>query len=266
MSSATVTTGAAASAPVRRRELPGVYNLRDTGGYRAASGSTRWGTLFRSDALHLLDDEGREALVALGITQLVDLRGDDERHAAPSAVAGLGIAIRHIPVFDDASPVVMAHAPVSLESVYRHMVDDRGPQLAAAVRALVDAAPGRAVLVHCTAGKDRTGLVIALALAAVGVDRQEVVDDYAATAAHLVGPWAQRMLAGLTERGLEATPEIVELVTASPASLLNGLLDRIEAEHGSIGGYLRSHGLTGDELARLRAALVDDSAPERNNA
>lgn len=266
MSSPIVTTGAASSAPVRRRELTGVYNLRDTGGYPADGGLSRWSTLYRSDALHRLDDAGRAGLVDLGVTRIVDLRGEGERADAPSAISGLGIEAHHIPVFDDAAPAVVAHAPTSLEQVYGHMVDDRGPQLVAAIRLIADAAPGDAVLVHCTAGKDRTGLVVAFALLAAGVDRDAVIDDYAATAAHLEGEWAEAMLAGLVRRGVAPTPEIVALVTASPAGLLDRLLTRIDTEYGTIPGYLRAQGLTEDELSRLRAALVDHSAHERNVA
>lgn len=273
MSPSTATAGVGAPTPVRRRELAGVSNLRDIGGYPAGEGISRWGTLFRSDALHRLDDAGRAALGEFGIAHIVDLRGGAERAEAPSALAGLGVTVHHVPVFDDADPAVMATTHVRLDSVYDHMVDDRGGQLAAAVRIIADAAPGAAVLVHCTAGKDRTGLVVAFALCAAGIDRAAVVEDYAATAANLRGAWADEMLAGLADRGFAPTPEVVALVTASPADLLERLLDRIDAEHGSMDAYLRAQGLTDDELARLRAALVsdddddnDDSEQERNHA
>ena len=112
------------------------------------------------------------------------------------------------------------------------------------------------MLVHCPAGKDRTGLVVAFALLAAGVDRVEAVADYAQTEDNLRGEWADGMLALVTSHGEEPTPAIVELMTASPAPMLEALLDRIDAEFGSIHGYLLAHGLTDADLRRLRTTLI----------
>ncbi len=240
----------------RRYEASGVYNLRDTGGYRAGAARSRWGKLFRSDALHLLDDEGRMLLADLGIAHIVDLRGSDELRSAPSAVAGLEAQTHHLPVFDEAAPAAQLDMNLGLAPVYDHMVDERGAQLASAVRVIADAADDEAVLVHCTAGKDRTGLVIAFALSAAGVDRDEVVADYAQTEQNLRGEWAERMLAQFAAGGAELSDEVVELVSASPAPVIAALLDRIDREYGSVRDYLLAQGMTADELDRVRAALV----------
>ncbi|MGF6822626.1 protein-tyrosine phosphatase [Microbacterium sp. ZKA21] len=244
-------------APVRRHVTPGVYNLRDTGGYRAATGTSRWGKLFRSDALHLLDAAGRDLIADLGIAHIVDLRGDDELRSAPSALDGVAVHVHHLPVFDQAAPASQADMRLGLAPIYDHMVDARGAQLADAVRVIAAAEDDEAVLVHCTAGKDRTGLVIAFALSAAGVDRDEVVADYAQTAENLRGEWAERMLAGFRDGGAELTPEVIELVTASPAEVLDALLARVEREHGSVRAYLRANGLSAPDLDRLTAVLVD---------
>ncbi|GAB3597552.1 tyrosine-protein phosphatase PtbB [Microbacterium tumbae] len=241
---------------MRRHATPGVYNLRDTGGYRAATGTSRWGKLFRSDALHLLDVQGRSLIADLGIAHVVDLRGSEEQRTAPSALDGLELQVHHLPVFDDAAPASRAAVRLGLASIYDHMADERGTQLADAIRVIAAAEEDEAVLVHCTAGKDRTGLVIAFALTAAGVDRDEVVADYAQTADNLRGEWAERMLAGYRDGGSELTPEVVELVTASPADMLGALLDRIERQHGSMRGYLGAHGLSAPDLDRLTAVLV----------
>jgi protein-tyrosine phosphatase len=242
--------------PVRRHVTPGVYNLRDTGGYRAATGTSRWGKLFRSDALHLLDDQGRSLLAELGVAHVVDLRGDEEQRTAPSALDGLELRVHHLPVFDEAAPASRAAVTLGLASVYDLMADERGTHLADAIRVIAAAEEDEAVLVHCTAGKDRTGLVIAFALTAAGVDRDDVVADYAQTADNLRGEWAERMLAGYRAGGAEPTPAVVELVTASPADTLGVLLDRIDRQHGSMRGYLTTHGLSAADLDRLTAVLV----------
>lgn len=242
--------------PVRRHVVPGLYNLRDTGGYRAATGTSRWGKLFRSDALHRIDDTGRARLAELGVTHVIDLRGSGERLAAPSALEGIDATVHHLPVFDDASPDAQVAKLTALEPVYAHMVDERGPQLARAIKVIADAGADDAVLVHCTAGKDRTGLVVAFALRAAGVDRDEVVADYAATADNLRGEWADAMLQGLVERGYELTPAMVELIVDSPAAIIEALLGRIDAEYGSMAAYLQAQGLTASDLDRLTAALI----------
>jgi len=197
---------AATAAPRERRHaVAGLYNLRDTGGYRAAGGTSRWGKLLRSDALHRIDATGRDRLAEIGVAHIIDLRGGDERATAPSAVDGLEVTVHHLPVFDDADPAAQATTHVGLVPVYDHIVDERGAQLVDAIRVIIAADDDDAVLVHCTAGKDRTGLVVAFALAAAGVDRDDVVADYAATAENLRGEWSDAMTAVFEQRGIELT-------------------------------------------------------------
>lgn len=262
------TDAAAASSPdaatavprERRHAVAGLYNLRDTGGYRAAGGTSRWGKLLRSDALHRIDATGRDRLAEIGVAHIIDLRGGDERATAPSAVDGLEVTVHHLPVFDDADPAAQATTHVGLVPVYDHIVDERGAQLVDAIRVIIAADDDDAVLVHCTAGKDRTGLVVAFALAAAGVDRDDVVADYAATAENLRGEWSDAMTAVFEQRGIELTAGMVELITESPAEVLEALLERIDREHGSISAYLLAHGLTPTELERLTAVIIDPAA------
>ena len=252
---------AATAAPRERRHaVAGLYNLRDTGGYRAAGGTSRWGKLLRSDALHRIDATGRDRLAEIGVAHIIDLRGGDERATAPSAVDGLEVTVHHLPVFDDADPAAQATTHVGLVPVYDHIVDERGAQLVDAIRVIIAADDDDAVLVHCTAGKDRTGLVVAFALAAAGVDRDDVVADYAATAENLRGEWSDAMTAVFEQRGIELTAGMVELITESPAEVLEALLERIDRVHVSISAYLLAHGLTPTELERLTAVIIDPAA------
>lgn len=242
-------------APVRHHRLPGLYNFRDAGGYRTADGAVRWGKLFRSDALHRIDDVTRRRLAELGIGHVIDLRSAMELEAAPNALEGLTLTVHHLPVFAGGTPVSAAASGIA--RVYEHIVDERGAALADAVRTIAAAEQDSAVLVHCTAGKDRTGLVIALALSAVGVDRADVVADYALTEENLRGEWAEHMVAAIRSRGIDPTPEVVALVTASPAAVLEATLERIEERHGSIPDYLIAHGLDRTDLDRLAEALIE---------
>jgi protein-tyrosine phosphatase len=282
-----VTTAPVTSAPVMARlhRVEGTYNLRDTGGYRTSDGATRWGKLLRSDALHQLTDTSRESLADLGIALVIDLRDESELLSAPSQLDGLGLTVVHAPIYPtrtvggaisgagehssaggvQASPadghasVLDGLGDVTLRGLYRTMLTDNGNNLARAVQ-LIARAGDAPVLVHCTAGKDRTGLVVALSLLAVGVSREDVVADYSVTEQNLAGEWVEVMLSRIVEFGVTATPAIRELMSASPPALIEEAIDLVIAQHGSVENYLLDHGLTHADLDLLRAALVDTGA------
>jgi protein-tyrosine phosphatase len=284
--SATTRSSTGADAASRLRGVEGTYNLRDTGGYGTPDGATRWGKLFRSDALHKLTDASRRRLTDLGVELVIDLRDDSELLSAPSQLDGLGLTVVHAPIYPPrpaassaASPAASAgdaagaeasaadgHASVldglgdvTLRGLYRTMITEYGHNLTRAVQ-LIARAGNAPVLVHCTAGKDRTGLVVALALLAVGVSREDVITDYAATEQNLAGEWAETMLSRIVEVGVVATPAIRELMSASPPGLIAEAIDLIVANHGSVANYLLANGLTHADLELLHAALVDDDS------
>lgn len=235
-------------------ELEGTYNLRDVGGYPAREGTVRWSSLYRSDALHRLSDAGRDALAALGVRTIVDLRDPREIEHAPSRTDGLGIETVHVPIFGGAAPR-SASDGVSLERMYEHIVEERSRPLADAVAAIADA--DGPTLVHCTAGKDRTGLVIALTLLAVGVDRDTVIADYAHTQQRLAGEWLETMIERMRLLGVPETPRTREVWGASPPDLLERVLARIDQGWGGAVEYLRASEVTDAQLESLRAKLVD---------
>jgi protein-tyrosine phosphatase len=250
----------------RHRRVEGTYNLRDVGGYRTldsagqVDGVTRWGRLFRSDALHRLTDTSRGTLAELGIRTIVDLRDESELLSSPSRIDGLAITVVHEPIFTG-DPTRRVTGDVTLDSLYRSIVTDFGHNLAAAVGDIARAAD-EPVLVHCTAGKDRTGLVVALALLAVGVDREDVLGDYAQTEENLSGEWAEEMLSQMVSSGVDVTPELTAIISASPRRLMADTLDLIEEEWGSAQQYLIAHGLDSHDLDELRFALV---VPEKGS-
>lgn len=245
-----------------RRMIEGTYNLRDVGGYPVAHGRrTRDGVLYRSDALHALTENGGGELRALGLRTIVDLRGDEELSEAPSAIDGFGIRVRHHPVFTAAAPRSQAMRPGGLRTIYDFMVQSAGSSLTSAVREFTrENAP---VLVHCTAGKDRTGVVVALALEAVGVERESVIADYAASEGHLAGEWAAQMLSRFASQQLSEEVDILSIVTTSPASLMEQLLDDIDRDFGGARAYLHGHGMSDGELDALAEALTEDAATIR---
>lgn len=235
----------------RRIRLPGTTNLRDVGGYPADGGGTvRWRTLLRSDALHRLDDSGRLALAQLGLRTVIDLRTGDEVRATPSALDDTGARTFHVPLFDAAA---IGRLPPELAAVYRYMIDECGPAIAEAIRWLCadDALPG---LIHCTAGKDRTGLVVALVLDAIGVPDEIIAADYALSGAYLDTGTARAISRIRAVSGVGRWLDLGAL--GAQPQVIRDALARIRSRWGTVAGYLIGNGLAPAGLENLRAALV----------
>ena len=115
------------------------------------------------------------------------------------------------------------------------------------------------MLVHCTVGKDRTGVTVALALAAAGVDEEAVIADYARTEGMLPEGRNRDIVRMLSTLHPEAV-NLEELATRSPAHVMRDLLGYLTEQYGSPTAYLQAHGLTDAELEALRRALVADDA------
>lgn len=228
--------------------VPGVTNLRDVGGMPAGSSHIREGVLFRSGHLAHAGSEAQTFLTEK-VARIVDLRDDSEALAEPCAVAGVPIA--RVPLFAG-SVASFLLGDVSLAGLYRHMVDDSADRIAQVVRIL---SAGEPTLVHCTLGKDRTGVSVALALAAVGADREAIVQDYALTASQLPES-RNRAIARWLEDRLPAAQNAIALATESPAPVMRELLAEIDERHGSAADYLIGAGLTSAELDALGEALV----------
>lgn len=237
--------------PDRRIAVPGTANLRDVGGYPAADGGTvRWRTLLRSDALSRLDDTGRAALAGLGLRTVVDLRTEEEVAVAPGALDEIAGRTFHVPVFSGAA---VGRLRPELAAVYAYMIDDCGAAIAEAIGRLCGdgALPG---LVHCTAGKDRTGLVVALILEVVGVPDDVIAADYALSSSHL-----DPELTGAIRRiqALGGVGRWIDLgAFGSPPQVILEALARVRDRSGSVGGYLLENGLSPGELDSLRASLI----------
>jgi protein-tyrosine phosphatase len=230
--------------------LTGLYNLREVGGYPAADGGTvRWGTLFRSDALHRLDESGTAAIAALGLRTIVDLRTQMEVDVAPSALAGVTAATTHISLLTGDLQAL----PLELDAVYRYIIDACGKTVGEAIKLLCapDAFPA---LVHCSAGKDRTGIVIALILAVLGVPDEVIAADYGLSGGYL--DQENTAVIGQVKASTGLGESLTNELLASPPALIVRVLANVRASWGSVDEYLLDHGLTAADLASLRAALV----------
>lgn len=227
--------------------IRGVLNFRDIGGLRAGAGMTRSGVLFRSGNLAQLAD--RAAFDALGLRAIVDLRDDEEVQRDPSRAGE--VPIRRMPVFLGSVASFFAEDQ-SLDDMYRAMTEDAATRVVDAVRTVLEVQP---VLVHCTVGKDRTGVTVALALSAAGVDRDAVVADYARTET-LLPEERNRQVLSFLGRMYPDMVHLEELTTRSPARVMHGLLDSLDMQYGSPADYLRAHGMSDDEIAGLADVLI----------
>lgn len=244
--------------PQLRIPVAGTFNFRDVGGYPVPGGVVRSGKLFRSDGLSKLGTQGKAEFSELGVRVVIDLRDDFEASVMPDDLDGLDVETLRLPVFEG-SGASQGMAGVSLEALYEKILGQHADVVVAALREIVSAGDD-GVLVHCTAGKDRTGIVVALALLAVGVDRQIVLDDYARSEANLDGEWLEGMLGLIAQHGVNETPELRVLMGGSPPEALDAALRSVEEKHGSITQYLRDSGFSELELAQLRSVLVETAA------
>ena len=243
----------------RRLPLNGTFNVRDVGGYPTADGGTvRPRTLLRGDALHRLDDDARALLAALPVRTVLDLREEFEVRLSPDALDGSGCTVLRLPVFR-VSGDSFGVAPEDLRSVYDAMVDRHGAALAEAVAAL--AAPGALpALVHCSAGKDRTGMVTAIVLELAGVADELIAEDYHLTASYLALEFTQAVEQLKAATGLGQ--RLDQHALACPPDLILRALARMRQAHGSVEGFLLAHGLAPEAVAALREAMVERGVPE----
>jgi len=239
-----------------QRHLPvaGTFNIRDLGGYALSGGETRWRRLLRADGLHRLDAEGMAALTREGVTTIIDLRRDEELRSQPNPFHGHpAVAYHNVSLFDALDPKRMAEGDVLLD-LYRRALSNR-PQAFARVFTLIAEAPDGVVLFHCTAGKDRTGLIAALILSLAGVETPLVLEDYALTA-RMIEPMIEEIITHAVARGADV--ESFRLLLACEARTMAGALAHIVEEHGSVERYLAAIGLPGETIARLRKRIAEE--------
>ncbi|MDQ3896162.1 MAG: tyrosine-protein phosphatase, partial [Actinomycetota bacterium] len=164
----------------------GCVNARDLGGMPTGDGrGTRWGAVVRCDSVDRLTAEGWRALERHGIRTIVDLRNDVERAAAPYTC---DLDVVHVPIEDDTDrEFVRRWRPFSTPHYYAAALAQWPDRAAGAVAAVARARPG-GVVVHCGLGRDRTGLIVMLLLALVGVAPEDIADDYELSAGRLPPP------------------------------------------------------------------------------
>ncbi|MGO8823923.1 MAG: tyrosine-protein phosphatase [Acidimicrobiales bacterium] len=235
--------------------LEGAVNFRDLGGYATGGGlRTRWRTLFRADGLGELTEADLSLLRALGIRTVIDLRSGQELERGRFDVDAHPVAFHHFPFIEELPDAeAFERRPGLLGVQYQEMLRDAGGQILAALQVL--AAPGALPAVfHCTAGKDRTGVLSAIVLSLLGVDEPTVVADYA-----LSGEAMERLRAKLILKypdGRESIENLDEVFSADPAQM-ELLLDHLRERYGSVDEYVKGIGAGPDLIEGLRAGLLE---------
>ena len=237
--------------------VEGLANLRDVGGFATESGTTTiHGRLLRSDSPHGLSDAGLRSLLGLGVATVVDLRTESERQSLPSPLSGHHcVRTRHAPIFRDDEDYPR-HLRTASE-VYCWWLRERSAGVAAALSAIADseAAP---ILVHCHAGKDRTGVIVALVLRLAGVGIDDIADDYALSGVQLAD-----MLIRDRARALEAGMDEVRaerLFTVRREAMVETMAC-VEEEHGGTANLMRSIGVDDTRVDRLARLLTSPDWP-----
>ena len=234
----------------------GAFNIRDLGGYPTADGrSVRWQVLYRADGLHRIPAAAASSLDHLGWRTVLDLRTAGEVEAGAFRAAGVDVI--HLPVLRTTwgVPEVADVEPVPfLSTHYLQMLDVGAGAIAAAFEVLASTAR-LPVVFHCSAGKDRTGVVAALVLSVLGVPDDVVAADY-----HLSATAVEQLVAWL----LATQPDLREEMARQPKAFLScppeamlAFLDELRLRHGSVEAYLTSIGVAAATLDRLRESLLE---------
>jgi protein-tyrosine phosphatase len=232
-----------------------MFNFRDVGGYTGLDGRTvRWGRLYRSDSLHRIEETDREAFGALGVRTVVDLRRPHEVSRDGRVPDYVGLAYRHIHPehreWDEVPYDESRGLARYLAERYLDLAETGGTGIASALGVIADA-DAAPLVVHCVAGKDRTGVVCALTLSLLGVADAEIAEDYALSTAA-----SERFTAWLRAQVPDTAP-LPPAFLASPVEAMLLFLAGLRERHGSVEAYVLEAGLSRGEITAMRANLLD---------
>jgi protein-tyrosine phosphatase len=241
---------------VRRVPFAGALNFRDIGGYPAAGGGmTRWRAVYRSDSLHFLTEGDLAAFDALGVKAVYDLRrpGEVTRFPGPRDHVRLEIPSGDLATWPAASLQTRRDGEEWLAADYLSMLA-RGPLVFG--RLLTRLADGGRLpaVVHCLAGKDRTGMAVALLLTALGVDHATVLDDYELTS-RCQASRVPEVVKAFTRLGIGRPA--AEALVSTPRWAMAQALRELDQAGGGIEHYLLGPGgVSPQTLSTLRAHFV----------
>ena len=217
-------------------------NTRELGGIRTADGSlTRNDVYWRSDVPINPDKDDIEKLQKHNITTIIDMRTEQETIKVPNMLSdAAGFEYHHFPVTEGSG------VPESLEAVPHSYIDiSKAESMSKVMKTIAEAKQG--VIFHCTAGKDRTGVVSAIILMACGVERETIVSDYVVSR-----EYNKEMLSAF----LEAHPEVDRDIVLANEKSMNGFIDLFEERFGTVENYFETIGLSAEYAEMIRSKLM----------
>ena len=239
--------------------IDGLVNVRDLGGIPTADGRRiRSRQVVRSDNPKGMTEQGQRDLAdVVAPAVIVDLRVDIEVHREGYTVLHDPVRVVNLPMTPQSGvnqEQLDAGMADNLVEDYMRQIDVNAASVVEALRLISDPA-NRPVVVHCTAGKDRTGIVTSMLLSLLGVEDEVIVADYHVTTRNME-PVIERIRTApvFKENGLAYAPD---WIFASEPETMRDFLARMRAEHGSAEEWALSNGLTTEEIARLRATMLD---------
>lgn len=242
--------------------MPGIQNFRDLGGYKSATGKhVRWGKLYRSAQIDSLNCFAFRKLQNLGIKTILDLRSESELHNTPPLQKGFNVV--HIPInTGDMEHILhgIQQEKIKTDTIY-HMVEAMNRELVAKYQKeykeifdiLLDK-NSYPVVIHCSSGKGRTGIVSALILASLDVNADIIMEDYRLSNDYFNIPKASKYAYNLPVNSQEA----ITTLFSAKEDFLNAAKDEIERKYGDVPTYLRKAiGLQSEDIHRLRTILLE---------
>lgn len=227
---------------MKRLILGAMHNVRDLGGYPTPFGYTKALRFLRSDMPKELKDPDLDFLRKEGITTIIDLRNRFERTDHPHPLQGqTGFFYHSCPMFADG---VIPQAPEEMAPAYLRLATT--PETARPVWQVIAGAPD-GVLFHCTAGKDRTGVVAALLLWMAGVSKADILADYLVTQAYVLDPYRRMM---------QNNPDFPYFLTKADLSYIEAFFDAFVEQFADPAEYLQAMGLSDNVLTRIRQKLL----------
>jgi len=245
-------------------DVDGVMNFRDIGGWdvKGGNGYIRERMVFRCGHLSKLTDAGVDTLKSLGITAAFDFRSRQEIEQYGIMRDVDGLTRYPTPVFLDAdySPEAIAvrwqgyfAGPTGFPHAYRHMLQS-GPQVFERIFRHLIANPRSPFIIHCTAGKDRTGVFIMLLLGLCGVDDEVIAREYELTN---LGYWETEEQLAKKAKLLERPIEDLKIVMSAPYLAMKETIQMVKREYGSIESYVRNECRLNDEdIAAIRKIMI----------
>lgn len=255
-------------AETRMIPMEGARNFRDVGGYRTADGRTvRWDMLYRSASLASLTPEGMVRLQGMNIRAMIDLRMTAERGQDQNnwlSVSGMGYWSRDYQlggddaslarIFSDPSKLTADSVRAMMTQGYRTMPKELAPQFRELFVRLIAPAKG-AVVVNCTAGKDRTGIGTALVLTALGVPYETVREDFLLSNTALGMDSVQH---AISPQLAALPPEVVQPLVGVESAYLDAAFAQLKTDYGSIEAYLETElGVGSAEIEALKRRMLD---------